>query len=530
MKPITFLMRIRTFFTIKRTIWTGITILTIFLVWFFFIREPLDQSIQTAKVVRKNIKKTVLTTGQVVSATDLSLSFQSSGVVRTLNVVEGQKVRAGNVLATLDQTSARASLESARGALTQARANYEKIKAGATEADIAVSQSAVDSAEATLENAKQTLINQISKSYNDTYTAVISSTNILFSSPQSNSPQFSISGTVQTNTQAVTAINQERVTINSMLDDWKKKISSLNESSMDSLTNLSLDNLTLTSNYLSNVLSLLNNYTQVTSGGSQTTVTTYVSAVSSAKTTIDASYTTLTSYNQSVKSATYSMAQAEASLKLKKTSARQEDVQIALAQVQSAEGNFNSAQAVLNNTMIIAPASGTITEVKMKLGEQATAMAGVIKLLDVGRLHTEAQVSEADIASVLVGQVIDNTFDALGPDRHFQSKVSTVNPASTLVSGVVNYKVTGSLENIPEIKPGMTSNMTILVSEIQSAIVVTSSSIINKDGKKYVRVILDPKKKTYEEREISVGLFADGGEVEVLGGLTEGEEVVTFVK
>ena len=82
---------------------------------------------------------------------------------------------------------------------------------------------------------------------------------------------------------------------------------------------------------------------------------------------------------------------------------------------------------------------------------------------DVGNLHVEADVSEANIASVQTGQSVDVTFDALGPDRHFSGTVLTVNPASTVVSGVVDYLVKASLPNIPDIKPGMTANMTILV-------------------------------------------------------------------
>jgi RND family efflux transporter MFP subunit len=245
---------------------------------------------------------------------------------------------------------------------------------------------------------------------------------------------------------------------------------------------------------------------------------------------VDASYTSILNDIQAIKSASFALAQAKASLALKQAPSRPEDISIAEAQVISAQGQYDLALSNLNNTMIVAPESGTITQVDIKLGEQATAMKEVIKLLNVGELHTEAQVSEADIASVVVGQTIDNTFDALGPDRHFQSKVLTVNPASTLVSGVVNYKITGSLENIPEVRPGMTSNMTILVAEKKNILVTPSASIINQDGKKVVRVITDPNTKTYIQKEVSIGLEADGGDTEIISGLSEGEEVVTFIK
>lgn len=530
MKIATLFMHVKFFFTRKRVIWGVVILFIAFLGWFFFIRKSINTSVQTAVVAIKDIKKTVLTTGQVVSSTDLDLSFQSSGVVKKINVKEGDQVTSGTVLAVLDQSSQSAALESARGALTQAKANFEKTKAGATLEDVAVSRAAVDSAKVTLDNARLTLSNQITKTYNDVNTQIITATNILFTNPQSNFPQFGIAGTLQTNQQAVIQINAERVEINNLLLDWQMQVSNLKSDNLDSITSLSLSNLQRVSNFLSNIISLLNTYTQVTASGSQTTLTTYTTGVSTAKTTIDTAYTTLSTYNQSVKSAAYSLAQSEASLQLKLTGARPEDVSIAEAQVQSAQGQYNQALANFNNTMIVAPAKGTITQVNIKLGEQATAMSPVIKLLDVGNLYTEAQVSEADIASVKVGQIIDNTFDALGPDRHFESKVLTVNPAATLVSGVVNYKVTGSLENIPEVKPGMTSNMTILVAERKGVMVAPSSAVISHNGQKFVRVINDPKSKTYNEVSVQVGLEADGGDIEIISGLLQDQEVVTFVK
>jgi multidrug efflux pump subunit AcrA (membrane-fusion protein) len=44
-----------------------------------------------------------------------------------------------------------------------------------------------------------------------------------------------------------------------------------------------------------------------------------------------------------------------------------------------------------------------------------------------------------------------------------------------------------------------------------------------------VRIIKDIEKKTFEETAVTVGLEGDGGLVEVLSGLSEGQEVVTFV-
>jgi HlyD family secretion protein len=526
----TFIGRIKAFFTKKKIIWTAVIVVVLLGGRLIFGGKSVAASIQTGAVLRQDIRKTVLTTGQVVSSIDLSLSFQGSGMVRSVRVKEGDQVYEGQTLATLDQSNAMASLESARGALAQAQANYDKIKAAATVQDIAVSQAAVTSASITLENAKQSLLNQLSTAYNAANIAVLSSTGNLFSNPQTSSPQFSIPGTVQTNTQATVDANSSRARMNEMLPAWQAEVAAATDVNMDQVVADSQKNIASVSAFLTTLVNITTLYTQTNSSAGQTALSAAQAAIPAAKTSVDAAATAITASLQAVRSAAAALAQAQAALGLKQSPARPEDISIAAAQVQSAQGQVDVATAALGNTVIAAPASGTITQVDVKLGEQAQAGKEAMKLLNVGQLHTEAAVSEADIASVSVGQTIDNTFDALGPDRHFASKVLTVNPASTVVSGVVNYKVTGSLENIPEVRPGMTSNMTILVAEKSGVLVVPSSAIVNRDGKKYARVIDDLKKKTYHEAEVQTGLEADGGLVEVTSGLTEGQQIVTYIK
>ncbi len=526
----TIFSHVRNFFTKKRIIWTVVILVVLGLGYLIFGGGGSKSTIQTVKVSNQDIKKTVLTTGQVVSSTDLSLSFQTSGFVRRINVKEGDTVRAGQTLAVLDQGNAGAQLESAQGQLKQAQANYDKIRFAATTQDIAVSAAAVASAQTLLDNAKQNLLNELSTAYNNVNTAVLNYTNVLFSNPQSNFPQFGIQGTIQTNAQLVNTINNDRVSLNLLLPKWQAEVASVNSSNLDTVIQSSLSNITFVSNYLNNIITVLTTYTQLTGGGSQTTLSSYQSGVSTAKSTIDGSGTTIISDTQAVKTAESSLLSAKASLSLKQAPARPEDIAIAEAQVLGAQGQVHSAETALNNTVISAPTDGTVTVVDIKLGELATAGKEVIKLLNVGELHTEALVSEADIAALTVGQDIDMTFDALGPDQHFTGKILTVNPASTVVSGVVNYKVTGNLENIPGIKPGMTANMTILIAEKKNILVAPNSAIINKDGKKFIRIIDDPKAKTYHEREVTTALEADGGLTEITSGLSVGEEVVTYLK
>jgi len=531
MQASTVFPRLRWFFTRKWTIWSIIILVIVGgILYFVFGRSTSPTNIQTDKVTQQNIEKTVLTTGEVVSSTDLSLGFQTSGVVSQLRVNEGDMVKAGQVLAVLDQGNAYASLKTAQGTLAQAQANYDKVSAAATVQDIAVSQAAVNTAATTLLNTKQSLNQELFLAYNNATAAVLSNTNNLFSNPQSETPLFSIPGTAQNSQTLAVSVGNQRAAINAQFVTWQNEVSSVSDLTVETVVTDSLKNLNAIHNLLADLLSLVTTYSQATTSSGQTALTSAQTALTTAKVTVDTTTTTLTADVQALRNAQSALDQARASLALKQAPARPEDTAAAAAQVASAQGQVATAQVALDHTIIKAPADGTVTKVDIKLGEQAQVGAEVIRLQNVNSLHAEADVSEADIVPVAIGQTIDYTFDALGPNRHFSGTVLTVNPASTVISGVVNYKVTGALDNIPDIKPGMTANMTILVAQKENALVVPSSAVINQDNKRFVRVIDDTVKKTYHQVEVTTGLEADAGLTEILSGLTDGQEVVTFIK
>ena len=159
----------RGFFTKKKIIWTIIVLIVIGGIG-YLVTKGKDKSanIQTATASRQNLKQTVLTTGQVVSALNLNLSFQGSGIVKKVNVASGDKVKAGDILAILNQANAQASLISAQGTLAQANANYQKVSAGATSEQVNVSQKAVNAAQVAYNNA----LNQLTTAQQSSAAAV----------------------------------------------------------------------------------------------------------------------------------------------------------------------------------------------------------------------------------------------------------------------------------------------------------------------------------------------------------------------
>ncbi len=526
------LPKIGRFFKKKKVIWTIIILVVIFAIWFLAFRpkNPLNLA-QTQTVARQNIEQTVLATGQVVSGTDLNLSFQGGGIVRQVLVKEGDTVRAGQTLASLDQSTARATLTSAEGSLAQAKANYDKLLAGASGQDINVSKAAVKASQVAVDNAKQSLITKSSSAYNNSYNIVVNTTSSMFQSPSGTSPELIISGVSFNNQELYLKINKERADLNILLPKWRAEISQTGLSSdFEKFATNTSGYLQSMSAYVNDLLNLLGSYSIVNSSTAQTTLDTYKATVSTALTTVNASVLDVNTASQTLLAAETSLLQSQAALDLKAAPPTQAEIDAASAQILSSQGQVDSARAALNNLILFAPTSGTITQIDVKVGEQAVAMTKVMVLQNIEDLHAEADVSEANIAALAVGQSIDYTFDALGPDDHFLGKILTIDPASTVVSGVVNYKVKGSFENVTGIKPGMTANMTIMTNQKADVIAVPSTAVITKNNNKYVRVIDNPETNSYREVQVRTGIQADGGLIEIISGLNEGETIITFMK
>ncbi|MFA6995207.1 MAG: efflux RND transporter periplasmic adaptor subunit [Patescibacteria group bacterium] len=584
-------MNVRKIFSARKVIWFVVIILIGVGSWYYLTKSKnVSTNIQTDTVKEQNIQATVLTTGQVVSQVNLNLSFQTSGVVKTLSVKSGDKVKAGDVLGTLNQDSIQAAVTSAQGTLAQARANYNKVVAGSSKEQINVSQKAVNAASVAYNNA----LKQLDIVKESTAAAINQAQNTLddLESPmtQSDNKRSAIIVTLANQLAAVKSdLDEENKILND--SDLKDTFSVANSTSLSEFKNANSQvqglltqantSLATAQAYKSdtNIYQAINDATSVLNQNitalnacytalqnsivsqkfSQSQLDAYKSTISSrlsgensgislinsarqaltdaltlAKNAVENANLTatqqITSAQNQINSAQAALQQAQATLAQQSAKAQSTDIAMAQAQILSAQGTVDAARANLNNTYLKAPVDGTITSVDTKIGQQVSALQEVVVLQDINSLHTESYVSEANIASLQIDQTVDYTFDALGPDNHFSGKILTIDPASTVISGVVDYLVKATLPNIPEIKPGMTVNMTIEIASKNKVLAVPSSALIDQNNQSYIRIIDNTQTKNYHQVPVQIGLRADGGLVEIISGLSAGQEIVTYIK
>lgn len=507
----------------RKYIWIGVAALVLILIGFKIFGGKNKSGYQTAyTVAAQDVRQTVLATGTVTSQSNLDLSFKSTGTLSRLNVNVGDKVRRGQILAMLDERDASAAVNQASASLLAAKANYDKVINGASGPEIDVAKAAVDAAQVTLNNAKiaytntvaqqQTLVdNARSAMYNSGLAAAPATTNI-------STATLTISGTY-----VGTDAGAYNITVGISSGGYTYSLSGL-ETYDGPITRgvaMPLGRKGLYITFSSSGVLNSGDVWTVAIPNSQSS--SYVTAYNAYQSALQTQTQTVSTAKGAVDSAQAALSQAQASLNLKQSMARPEDISAAQAQVLTAQAQLQAAQNQYSNNIITAPIDGVITAVDLKLGETVSPQKAVITMLDQNDIHVESNISESSISEVKQGQDVDMTLDAFGTDRHFKGEILSVDPASTVVSGVINYRVVSSIENDPAIKPGMTVNLVILISEKNNVQAVPNRLIKTVDGKNYVTVM---RGKQVEEVEVTLGLQGDTY-TEVTGGLNVGDVIAT---
>lgn len=217
---------------------------------------------------------------------------------------------------------------------------------------------------------------------------------------------------------------------------------------------------------------------------------------------------------------------AQAALALKKADPRAVDLAGLRAQVQDAKVALDQAAANLAKATITAPVDGTITDVVSDIGEQIVANTAQVKMIGTEKYDIEAQVPEADITKVKVGQPAIITLDAYGDDVEFTGTVTAENPDQTVIQDAIYYDVRLQLNTRDmEIKPGMTANVTIETDRVADAVIIPLRAIRTdaETGEKTVRVLVNGQPV---ERTVTVGTKGDEGRVQITDGVMPGDEVI----
>lgn len=497
---------------IKTTI--ALVVVLVIILAIVFTSGGAPVTLVTDTVVSRDLRSTVLATGTVTSTTDLSLSFASSGTVSSVQVQVGDKVKKGQTLATLSNQSQLGALTQAQGSLKSAQASLNKLLQGATNEETAIAETALVSAKVDLANTKVSQANLVANALRTMLNAGLTI---------KTSPGNSVIPTY-TPTLSGTYIGTDAGTY--YVTTRGGSAAFMSYSGLETGASSSITTTTVPLGKLGLSLTFPAGFTTM---GDMDWVVVIPNTESSTYVTAQNAYLAAQSNQTSAIASAEAVVNArQADLNYKKASARSADIEAAEANVLSAQGNVQSASAAYNDTIVRAPADGTITSVDIKVGELASAQKQVMILQDISKLYLEANINEADVSSLVIGQPVEVTLDAFGPDQKYTATLSHIDPASTVVSGVVNYKIKAEISGeVATVRPGMTANMTIVTHDKKQVLVVPTRAILDGKTGKIVRVVTDEKKGTFVETPVTIGIQGDDG-TEILSGLTAGQKIVVL--
>ncbi len=230
--------------------------------------------------------------------------------------------------------------------------------------------------------------------------------------------------------------------------------------------------------------------------------------------------------------------------------------------VEGASANLSQAEANYNKTTIIAPTSGIISSLNVKLGERVVGtaqMAGtdMLTIADLGRIEVRAAISETDIAKIKLGDTTQIEADAFR-NKIFTGIVSKI-AVSSATSGsaiavstdqVTNYTVhilllpqsyqelTQQTGKFP-FKPGMSASVEIQTKRAYQTLSIPVNAVTTKDypdsiknkadnfdlPMRQVVFVYDEATKKVTLKDVKTGL-QDNHYIQILEGLKAGEKVV----
>ncbi len=562
---------------LKKFWWLLAIVIVIILGIVFFGGNKPTETYTTEKVKKGHLEQTVTATGSVKPAVDIQMMFMTSGRLYQNNVKVGDTVKAGQVLASLDAQDLNFRRQQAAASLAQARATLDKIKAGATAEDLNVSEKSVASAQAAyakslddLNTAKQNLVDvtntytQNVASYTDSALTVaesalsdaeVSLDDVKSIHENSDAINYLAAGSPVIKQAEISAYNQARTDIATAKTALTAAKNDKSDTKVDAALSATVTALNTTFTDLTNMFSVLSvssystYFTQTdleaykaTISADITSNTTNIKAFQTSQQSLFSGRLAKTSYINSAQSsvtaaenlsnsAKSSLEVAQAQYNLKNAPIQNYDLAVYQAQVNQSAAAYNIANKAYSDSTLRAPINGVVSSVKYEKGELVSPTVSAITMVNNDDYDIEVDISESDIEKIKVGNTTEITLDAFGADKVLTGSVLSIEPAQTVIQDVIYYKVKISFDDAKlineSLKPGMTANIIIKTAEKNNVIFIPRRAVLDKDGKKIVRLLVN---NAPQEVEVTTGLKGDNGQIEIIDGLNEGEDVITFTK
>ncbi|MHB8636135.1 MAG: efflux RND transporter periplasmic adaptor subunit [Fimbriimonadaceae bacterium] len=465
-------------------------------------------SVSAAIAGPRSIEQTLDAVGSIQSPYNVKLSPKVSGLIDYLQVREGDRVTAGQVLIRLDPDTLTATVLQNKANVAQAQERYAQAKITQNPTDVGV-KTAISQQHAAVDTARANL-NQVTQNYNARVaaaqaavtdgdakiaeaTASLASANANLGSAKANAKN------AQTKLDRLLSLYKQDYVAAQDVDDQKTLVEVAN-AAVD-VAQKGIDAATQGVRSATAERDASQNQLDITKKQADADVKVAKAAVVTA--------------TQSLKLAQANTAQAPA---------YQASLDALHAGVQAAQGTLKASEVLAGDVNITSPIDGTVTSRTLDPGSIAQPGTPILTIQFLKWVYFNASIPIEEGSQVFPGQKVTVDLDAL-PGRTFEGKVAQVDASADPTSH--QFLVLVKLDNSGMLlRPGMYGHIHIVVNLKRAAVTVPREAVTtDPDGTSSVFVI-DASNKAHS---VPVKLGAhDAHGFEVLDGVKAGDKVVSL--
>lgn len=495
------------------------------------------------QTLEKNIKLSVEEDGEIKNPQDFNLAFLSSGRIESLEVEEGQKIAAGEILAVLDARSLELDIQRAQADVQRIYGQIAQQKAENTNLDFLQSESELNAKKEDAISTRQTTQQKVQESFDLSVVQIETSLYRLQSTLDAvdsifafkNSRTFTIEQVFNDSVgynQAKNDFSTLSRTIETANKTWKSILPTAEYADISRTLWKTKDIAQALSEFLDSTISLFakgNPSSQVSLSQIQShqadlstekdkirqEIQNLVVAKKNTENALINQQTQLTSAGNQIKQAEVKIENSQKTTTQKDIS-KEASLSVSYAQLAQANAQLETARYYLSLATLLSPVDGEVLNIDKEVGEIVSATQPFIKILSNSNFIVEVYVEELDIVKIKIGQAANIRIAALNDQVLIGTTSYISSNATEDDNGVITYLVQLEIENGRDysIKEKMTASVEFIIDEVAGVIALPVEAIFQNQSGQSAVLLADQT-----EQIIETGL-TDNTFVEIKTGLT----------
>jgi membrane fusion protein, multidrug efflux system len=190
----------------------------------------------------------------------------------------------------------------------------------------------------------------------------------------------------------------------------------------------------------------------------------------------------------------------------------------------AARAQVDQLRTRVSYATVTAPVDGVVTEKRVESGDVVGNQARLFSVADVSEIVARVGVSELDIVELQQGDRVSITLDAF-PNRQLNGRIRRVFPSADPTTRLVPVEVSFDAQSAQLARPGFLARVTFDLATSNDVLLLPVAAVLGAQGSQAVFVVDEDGVAT--RRAVYTGLTSQG-RVEIVSGLTEGEQVVVI--